>query len=231
MILERQCLGRPRRAPALALGAGLLALSGAALANPGGGCGSCGGGGDSGMSAQEASQKAGEAARDAANRGQATTLTVNNGGRRNEDLSGSIAELGATVNAGPEDLRGQVGSLAAKYDLDPALLDALVRQVSGWKADAVGPGGARGPAQLMPATASMLGVDPNDPASNLEGGARYLRMLLDRFDGDVRKAVAAYYAGPGSVAKAGGVPPNYETRKFVDSVMAQLAHEGIPPAR
>jgi soluble lytic murein transglycosylase-like protein len=75
----------------------------------------------------------------------------------------------------------------------------------------------------MPGTARYLGVDSNDPRANLEGGARYLRMQLDAFDGDVEKALAAYNAGPGRVAAAGGIPNIRETRGYVAAIMARLA--------
>lgn len=125
--------------------------------------------------------------------------------------------------AGPEQWRPHVAMLAAKYDISPALLDALVWQESRWNAAAVSPAGARGLAQLMPATSRQLGVDWRDPRANLEGGARYLRQQLDRFDGDVEKALAAYNAGPGRVARAGGIPAIRETRNYVTAIMGRLS--------
>lgn len=128
-----------------------------------------------------------------------------------------------TQAAGPEQWRPQVVALAARYELSPALLEAVVWQESRWNAKAVSPAGARGLAQLMPATGRALGVDWRDPLANLEGGARYLRQQLDRFGGDVEKALAAYNAGPGRVERAGGVPAIRETQGYVAAIMARLA--------
>ena len=125
--------------------------------------------------------------------------------------------------AGPLPWRNHVGVLAAKYDISPALLEAVVWQESRWNAAAVSPAGARGLAQLMPGTGRQLGIDWRDPFANLEGGARYLRMQLDRFGGDVEKALAAYNAGPGRVERAGGIPAIRETRDYVASIMARLS--------
>jgi soluble lytic murein transglycosylase-like protein len=75
----------------------------------------------------------------------------------------------------------------------------------------------------MPGTARMMGVDPDDPHANLEGGARYLRMQLDTFGGDLEKALAAYNAGPGRVIRAGGIPAIAETRNYVAAIMARLS--------
>jgi soluble lytic murein transglycosylase-like protein len=125
--------------------------------------------------------------------------------------------------AGPDRWSARVAELAAKYDISPALLEAVVWQESRWNPAALSPAGARGLAQLMPGTARAMGVDPGDPQANLEGGARYLRLQLDAFGGDVEKALAAYNAGPGRVAEAGGIPAIRETRAYVASIMARLA--------
>jgi soluble lytic murein transglycosylase-like protein len=125
--------------------------------------------------------------------------------------------------AGPDAWRGHVSALAAKYDISPALLEAVVWQESRWRETATSPAGAHGLAQLMAGTARDLGVDRNNPTANLEGGARYLRQQLDLFGGDVEKALAAYNAGPGRVTRAGGVPQIPETQAYVGAIMARLA--------
>lgn len=124
--------------------------------------------------------------------------------------------------AGPARWRASVAQLAAKYDISPALLEAVVWQESRWNESARSPVGARGLAQLMPGTAAQMGVNAGDSTANLEGGARYLRMQLDAFNGDVEKALAAYNAGPARVEKAGGVPNIRETRAYVAAIMARL---------
>ena len=124
----------------------------------------------------------------------------------------------------PHTYKAKVAELAAKYDLSPSLIEAMVWQESRWRHDAVSPVGARGLAQLMPGTARELGVDARDPFANLEGGARYLRAQLDRFDGNLEKALAAYNAGPGRVERAGGVPRIRETQNYVASIMGRLAN-------
>ena len=123
----------------------------------------------------------------------------------------------------PQDYQAKVAELAGRFDLSPTLIEALVWQESRWRANAVSPVGARGLAQLMPGTARDLGVDPDDPFANLEGGARYLREQLDRFDGDLEKALAAYNAGPGRVIRAGGVPRIRETQHYVAAIMGRLS--------
>lgn len=130
---------------------------------------------------------------------------------------------GVADAAGPEKFRARVAELAAKYDISPNLLEAVVWQESRWNAGAVSPVGARGLAQLMPGTARQLGVNPADPMDNLEGGARYLRMQLDAFGGDIERALAAYNAGPARVQKAGGIPRIRETQLYVASIMARLS--------
>jgi soluble lytic murein transglycosylase-like protein len=135
----------------------------------------------------------------------------------------AVAQPDIHAAAVPAAYAAKVAELAARYDLSPALIEALVWQESRWRANAVSPAGARGLAQLMPGTARELGVNPDDPFANLEGGARYLRAQLDRFDGDIEKALAAYNAGPGRVVAAGGIPRIRETQTYVSSVMGRLS--------
>ena len=118
------------------------------------------------------------------------------------------------------DFRELAKRVARRHGLDPELVLAVVGVESGFRAHAVSPKGAQGLMQLMPDTARSLGVaDPFDPSQNLDGGTRHLGSLLDRFDGDLELALAAYNAGAGAVAKYGGVPPYQETRAYVDKVL------------
>ncbi len=145
------------------------------------------------------------------------------------DVSGLVIPEAIVANtrlhaAGvPHRYAAKIAELSHRFDLSPSLLEALVWQESRWRENAVSHAGARGLAQLMPGTARYLGVDPDDPMQNLEGGARYLREQLDRFDGDIEKALAAYNAGPGRVIAAGGIPNIRETRLYVAAIMGRLA--------
>jgi len=107
---------------------------------------------------------------------------------------------------------------ARRYNIPEDLFLRLVHQESRWNPNAVSRAGALGLAQLMPDTARMLGVNPHDPRQNLDGGARYLRMMHDRY-GDWRLALAAYNAGPGAVDQHGGIPPFRETRDYVRIIL------------
>ena len=127
------------------------------------------------------------------------------------------------IAAVPSAYRDAVSAAARDTGLSPWLIDAVARSESGYDADAVSPAGALGIMQLMPATARELGVDPRDPAQNIAGGALYLRRMLDRFDGDLELALAAYNAGTGNVLRHGGVPPFRETRDYVRRNLARLA--------
>lgn len=135
----------------------------------------------------------------------------------------AVSDIAQHSSGIPRKYAAKIAELSVRFDLSPALLEALVWQESRWHAGAVSPAGARGLAQLMPGTARYLGVDPDDPFANLEGGARYLREQLDRFDGNLEKALAAYNAGPGRVIRAGGVPRIRETQNYVAKIMGRLA--------
>jgi soluble lytic murein transglycosylase-like protein len=109
---------------------------------------------------------------------------------------------------------------AAKYNLAPELIRSVIRAESNFQPSAVSPAGAKGLMQLMPETAKELGVtNVFDTHQNIDGGARYLRQMLDRFGGDVRRALAAYNAGPGAVEQYNGDVPYAETRQYIKRVM------------
>ncbi len=117
-------------------------------------------------------------------------------------------------------LSGIVEDAAHRYEVDPLLVNAVINQESGFRADAVSKAGAMGLMQLMPATAKALGVhNPFDPRQNVEAGTALLRQLLDRYGGNIELALAAYNAGPEAVDKYGGVPPYPETQSYVRSIM------------
>lgn len=110
---------------------------------------------------------------------------------------------------------------ARAFEVDPALIEAIVANESGFDPNARSAVGAQGLMQLMPQTAASLGVtEPYDPAQNIRGGTSYLRGLLRRFGGSIERAVAAYNAGPAAVAKYGGVPPYAQTKTYVRNVRA-----------
>ena len=120
----------------------------------------------------------------------------------------------------PLNLDDVVNSASGRYRLDPDLVNSVIKAESGFNVRAVSPKGAQGLMQLMPGTASQLGV-PNafDPQANVEGGTKYLRELLERYNFDLVKALAAYNAGPQRVEQFGGVPPYYETRVYVARIV------------
>ena len=123
------------------------------------------------------------------------------------------------VNYANPQLTHMIHEAAAKYAVDPKLVSAVAEVESGGNQNAVSSAGAIGVMQLMPDTAAELGVNPYDMKSNVEGGAKYLREMLDTFDGDVKKAVAAYNAGPNAVKAYGGVPPYAQTQNYVTNVL------------
>jgi soluble lytic murein transglycosylase-like protein len=127
---------------------------------------------------------------------------------------------------GPSTLATIAERAARKHGLDPSLVMAVIAVESNFKSTAVSPKGARGLMQLMPRTADAMGVDDSfDPEKNVDGGSRYLSTLLQLYGGDTRRALAAYNAGPGAVARHGGVPPYAETQTYVRKVMKKYEAE------
>jgi Transglycosylase SLT domain len=137
---------------------------------------------------------------------------------RSAGSAGGEATSGSGAVSDPQ-LDQIVREAAARHDLDPALVKAVISTESGWNQYAVSPKGAMGLMQLIPSTAERFGVgNPYDPAQNIEGGTAYLKELLDRYHGDLTKSLAAYNAGPGAVDASGGVPWYPETRRYVRKV-------------
>ena len=128
-----------------------------------------------------------------------------------------------TAAARARAFRPAVDRAGRQFEVSPALIDAIAHVESRYDPAAVSRVRATGIMQLMPGTARALGVDARDGAANIRGGTAYLRQLLDRFDGDIVRTVAAYNAGPGAVQRAGGVPRYPETVAYVASVMDRLA--------
>lgn len=119
---------------------------------------------------------------------------------------------------------------ATKYKIDPSLIKAVIKTESNWNSKAVSRKGAMGLMQLMPFTASEMAVyNPFNPEENIEGGTRYLRYLLERFNGDLTLALAAYNAGPETVEKFRSVPPITETRQYVSKVLSLYNGRRIHP--
>jgi hypothetical protein len=136
--------------------------------------------------------------------------------RFEQDLSSPAA----THNAQP--MNEVIKAVSSRHHLDPDLINSVIHAESGFNPRAVSPKGAQGLMQLMPQTASRLGVvNSFDPGDNLEGGTRYLRELLERYNFDLIKALAAYNAGPQRVKQYHGVPPYYETQAYV----ARIIHD------
>lgn len=124
------------------------------------------------------------------------------------------------------DARTLIQEAAVRTGLPAALVESVARVESGLRSEAVSSKGALGVMQLMPATAKALDADPRDPAQNIDAGARLLRELLIKYDGDVVKALSAYNAGAGAVDRYRGMPPYAETQNYVDKVIRTYVKAG-----
>jgi soluble lytic murein transglycosylase-like protein len=159
------------------------------------------------------------------------TMTAPAASAPSTSFAGALATAQTSPSTAPSTGAGastafgaEIDAAAASNGIDPALLKGLVSQESGFDPNARSSAGALGLTQLMPGTAAGLGVtNPLDPVQSLQGGAKYLRQQLDRFGGDEKLALAAYNAGPGAVARFGGVPPYSETQNYVTSVLSKAA--------
>ncbi len=137
--------------------------------------------------------------------------------RFEKDLSAPAA---VQTSHSSQDVNDVINSVSSRHHLDPDLINSVIHAESGFNPRAVSPKGAQGLMQLMPQTASRLGVaDSFDPGANVEGGTRYLRELLERYNFDLIKALAAYNAGPQRVEQYHGVPPYYETQAYVARII------------
>jgi soluble lytic murein transglycosylase-like protein len=134
------------------------------------------------------------------------------------------------TDAPGQSLGQQISAAASEFSIDPRLVEAVAWRESRFRQSARSKRGATGVMQLMPGTARDLGVNANDPAQNIRGGALYLRQMLGQFGGDVRLALAAYNAGPGAVRRHGGVPPYAETQAYVTAILGRMAVTGAAHA-
>lgn len=131
------------------------------------------------------------------------------------------SDINISKRPSKSEIVGIINEVSNKYDVDPKLIEALVKQESGFNPNAKSKAGALGLMQLMPATAKGLGVtDPMDVRQNIEGGVKYVKSMLDRFNGNIILALAAYNAGPNAVKKYDGVPPYKETQNYVRSILS-----------
>jgi membrane-bound lytic murein transglycosylase B len=159
-----------------------------------------------------------------------TSTSDNTVGSPADDIGTAGFATPAKVDGWSPQVSAMMDTAAKKYGVPKALLTSVSRAESAFRSDISSPAGAVGMMQLMPATAKGLGVsDIKDPWQNIAGGAKYLRQLLDRFNGDATKAVAGYNAGPNAVQKYGGVPPYKETQTYVARVFDYAKELGYTP--
>ena len=150
-----------------------------------------------------------------------STMSVSDLGSTTSTDEAVPSAAAATAVSGSVPYAALFNEAGERYDVDPSLLAAVAEIESAFDPSAISSAGAQGLMQFMPATASEMGVDAFDPASAVDGAARYLRRELDRFE-SVELALAAYNAGPGAVQRHGGVPPFAETQRYVEKVLNAL---------
>jgi soluble lytic murein transglycosylase-like protein len=139
--------------------------------------------------------------------------------RTTQNSFAASSEMSTAELANREKIEVMIREVSDRYRVDPALVRAVIQTESNWNSTAVSRKGALGLMQLVPTTAQQMGVNNAfDPKQNLDGGVRYLHTLLERYNGDLDRALAAYNAGPGAVDRAGGIPQYRETRNYVQKV-------------
>lgn len=149
------------------------------------------------------------------------TQTLTNAIQELSSANNNISELNSGSINSKAQILDMVTMISDKYGVDDRLVKALIRHESGFNPNAKSKAGAMGLMQLMPATAKSLGVqNAFNPVQNVDGGVRYLKSMLERYNGNIILALAAYNAGPGAVDKYSGVPPYQETQNYVKNILA-----------
>ena len=147
---------------------------------------------------------------------------------RNPAGSSPLAAVPAHASVTPVNLNQVVSGAGERHQIDPDFINSVIRAESGFNSRAVSKKGAQGLMQLMPQTASKLGVANSfDPSANVEGGTKYLRELLEKYNFDVPKALAAYNAGPKRVDQYRGVPPYYETHAYIARIIRDFNRQKL----